>query len=43
MVAIAMFVITTYMDGDLYGTMDGFGYPLAMACCIVYPYIYDTI
>lgn len=31
------------MDGDNYGKMDGFGYPLAMALCIVYPYVYDTI
>ena len=44
MVAIFMFVMTTYMDeGERYGNMDGFGYPLAMAVCIVYPYIYDSV
>jgi len=31
------------MDGDKYGVMEGFIYPLMMMLCIIYPYIYDTI
>jgi len=43
MVAIGLFVLSTYMDGEIYGDMDGFGYPLAMALAISYPFLYDTV
>jgi len=43
MTAVGLFIISTYMDGDRYGQMEGFGYPLAMALAIIYPYIYDTV
>ena len=43
MIAISMFTHSTYMDGSRYGKMDGFMYPMAMALCIFYPYVYDTI
>lgn len=43
MTAIFLFVQSTYMDGDKYGTMEGFIYPMLMMLCIIYPYIYDTI
>ena len=43
MMALALFIVSTYMGSDRYGNMESFVYPLAMAICIVYPYIYDTI
>lgn len=43
MTSIFAFIISTYMDGDRYGTFDGYGYQLAMGLSIVYPYIYDTV
>lgn len=43
MVAITLFVHSTYMDGGRYGSMDGFIYPLLMAIFIIYPFIYDSI
>ena len=43
MFSLALYIQSTYMDGDRYGNIDGIGYLLAMAIAITYPYIYDTV
>lgn len=43
MLSLSLYILSTYMDRDRYGNVEGYGYPLAMAVCIIYPYGYDTL